>query len=62
MTTPNQGTPRLSAVVVTYQSERTIGRTLEAMRRCRDAGLLKCVVVDNGSRDGTTALLDAERG
>ena len=62
MTSQNQGAAQLTAVVVTYQSEGTIGRTLEALRRCRDAGLLDCVVVDNDSRDGTAALLDAERG
>ena len=49
---------KLTAVIVTYQSAHTVGRTLDAARRCFDAGLLDCVIVDNGSSDGTAALLE----
>jgi N-acetylglucosaminyl-diphospho-decaprenol L-rhamnosyltransferase len=51
----------VTAVVVTYQSAGTIGAALEAMRRCHDAGIADCVVVDNGSSDATAELLERER-
>jgi len=46
-----------TAVIVTYQSARTIGETLAAARRCHDEQLLDCVIVDNGSRDGTQEVI-----
>jgi len=52
----------VTAVVVTYQSERTIGDALAAARRCRDAGLLDLVVVDNASSDGTREILARDAG
>lgn len=51
--------PRVTAVVVTYRSARTIEACLAALRRCRDARLLECVVVDNSSPDNTRELLRA---
>jgi GT2 family glycosyltransferase len=52
----------LTAIIVTYQSARTIGATLAAARRCHDAGLLDLVVVDNASRDATPDILAREAG
>src|SRR5258705_12069936 len=37
----------ITAIIVTYQSARTIREALAAARRCHDAGLLELVVVDN---------------
>jgi GT2 family glycosyltransferase len=45
--------PFVTAVVVSYQSRRTIGATLTSLRSSKDAGLIDVVVVDNDSRDGT---------
>ncbi len=50
----------ITAVMVTYQSAHTLPSALAAMRRCHDAGLLECVVVDNGSTDATTSMLESE--
>jgi len=47
----------VTAVMVTYNSATSVGPALDAMKRCHDAGLADCVVVDNGSADGTAALL-----
>jgi glycosyltransferase involved in cell wall biosynthesis len=51
---------RLVVVVPAYQAERhlasVVERTLEA---ARDLGLVRLVIVDDGSRDGTPALADA---
>ena len=52
----------ITAIIVTYQSARTIGDALAAARRCHDAGLLDLVVVDNASRDATPAILAREAG
>ena len=52
----------ITAIIVTYQSARTIGDTLAAARRCHDAGLLDLVVVDNASRDATPDILAREAG
>ena len=51
------GGPRVTAVIVTYQSAHTIGRAMEAARKSHQCGLLDCVVVDNGSNDATATLL-----
>jgi GT2 family glycosyltransferase len=51
---------RATAVIVTYQSARTVARTLAAARRCREAGLLDAVVVDNRSTDATREILERE--
>jgi N-acetylglucosaminyl-diphospho-decaprenol L-rhamnosyltransferase len=55
-------TKPITAVIVTYQSARTIGRALAAARRCHDAGLLDLVVVDNASSDATREILAREAG
>ena len=47
----------VTAVMVTYHSASTVGAAMDAMKRCHDAGLVDCVVVDNGSTDGTAQLL-----
>lgn len=49
--------PDLSIVIVTYNAEHLIGHCLDAVRR-QSAGLsIEVLVVDNGSSDGTVALL-----
>jgi N-acetylglucosaminyl-diphospho-decaprenol L-rhamnosyltransferase len=52
----------VTAIIVTYQSARTIRDALAAARRCHDAGLLELVVVDNASRDATSEILEREAG
>lgn len=52
----------VTAVIVTYQSARTIGDALAAARRCHDADLLDLVVVDNASADGTREILARDAG
>jgi N-acetylglucosaminyl-diphospho-decaprenol L-rhamnosyltransferase len=52
----------VTAVIVTYQSANTVSATLAAARRCHDAQLLDCVIVDNGSKDGTPEMLEREAG
>jgi GT2 family glycosyltransferase len=60
MTEP--ATKPVTAIIVTYQSARTIRDALAAARRCHDAGLLDLVVVDNASRDATSEILAREAG
>lgn len=50
----------VTAIIVTYQSARTIGRTLAAARRCYDEGVLDTVIVDNNSTDATREILARE--
>ncbi len=52
----------VTAIIVAYQSARTIGGALAAARRCHDAGLLDLLVVDNASRDATREILAREAG
>jgi len=49
--------PKVTAVVVTYQSAGTLDALFEAARRCRDAKVLDFVFVDNGSKDATPHIL-----
>jgi N-acetylglucosaminyl-diphospho-decaprenol L-rhamnosyltransferase len=50
----------ITAVIVTYQSAKTIARAVAAARRCGEAGLLDTIVVDNGSTDATQDILERE--
>ena len=50
----------VTAVIVTYQSARTIGRTLAAARRSYDDHLLDTIIVDNDSTDGTRGIIARE--
>lgn len=50
----------VTAVIVTYQSARTIGSTLAAARRCYDEGILDTIIVDNGSTDATREIIERE--
>lgn len=54
-------TKPVTAVIVTYRSAHTIGRTLAAVRRSYDEGLLDVVIVDNASSDATPQILRRER-
>jgi hypothetical protein len=53
---------RVTAVIVTNQSVLTAADAMAEVRRCVDAGLLHCVMVDNVSRDGTSDLLREQLG
>lgn len=53
-------TPRVSIVVVTYQSSVPLGRYLASVRQCCEEGPAECVIVDNASTDGTVEMLRAE--
>jgi N-acetylglucosaminyl-diphospho-decaprenol L-rhamnosyltransferase len=44
---------RISIVIVTYRSRRTIDATLQALRESQEGGLARVIVVDNASDDGT---------
>ena len=46
-------TATVTAVIVTYQSRPTIAYALDGLKAAYDAGVAKCVVVDNQSADGT---------
>lgn len=45
--------PLVSVIIVTYHSGSTIGTSLEALRSSVEAGIARCIVVDNASKDGT---------
>ncbi len=45
--------PQVTAIYVTYNSEDTIGDTLEAAQEAYEADVLRCIVVDNASGDAT---------
>jgi len=45
--------PRVTVVLVTYQSAETIGPALASLRPQFESGVLRAIVVDNASRDGT---------
>ena len=45
--------PRVTTLFVTYNSREVVEATLAAAKRCHDAGLARCVLVDNASKDGT---------
>src|SRR6185295_9028367 len=46
-------TPKVTAVMVTFKSRGVVERALDGLKAGHHAGLLKCVVVDNNSSDGT---------
>jgi GT2 family glycosyltransferase len=50
--------PELTAVVVTYQSEKSINETMKSLNRSHEAGILNCIVVDNSSNDSTLKMLE----
>ena len=52
----------VTAVIVTYQSARTIARALAAARRCCDTQLMNVVIVDNNSTDATREIIGREAG
>ena len=58
---PEKNVPTVTAVVVTYQSSKTIADTMESMKRSYDAGILECIVVDNKSDDETVHVLEKYR-
>jgi len=59
---PSAHGAKLTAVIVTYKSWRTLGAALEAAKRCRDAGTMEVVIVDNNSPDQTRELAKQAAG
>jgi GT2 family glycosyltransferase len=53
---------RVSLIIVTHDSEATIGRTLASARRASEGLDVEWLVVDSGSRDRTVELLNREAG
>ena len=53
---------RVTVVIVTNQLALTAADAMAEVRRSGDAGLLHCVPVDNGSRNGTPDLLCEQSG
>ena len=52
----------LSVILPSHNGERTIGTQLEALARQQWSGEWELVFVDNGSSDGTRALVESHRG
>ncbi len=50
--------PGLTAVVVTYQSEKSISATMKSLKLSHDKGILNCIVIDNSSSDSTLKILE----
>jgi len=49
--------PRVTAILVTYQSAADVGAALEALRPAHEARELEAIVVDNRSSDDTVAIV-----
>lgn len=54
---PEAGQPPITAVMVSYASSRVIGKTLIPLKAAFERRLLRCIVVDNDSPDGTADLV-----
>lgn len=52
--------PAVTLAIVTYRSADALPASLAAARRCVEAGVARCVAVDNASDDATPALISAE--
>src|SRR5215467_5329273 len=54
----------ISILIPTCNRAPSLGRLMDSLygMRCANANVLEVVVVDNGSSDGTSALLDRELG
>lgn len=52
--------PPISVILVTYYSAATISATLAALRPACEVGLLRCIVIDNDSHDGTREILQLQ--
>lgn len=50
-------TPRVGVVIVTFNSQRTIERSLLSLRDAHEAGIARTIVVDNTSTDRTREIL-----
>jgi N-acetylglucosaminyl-diphospho-decaprenol L-rhamnosyltransferase len=51
---------KLTGVIVTYKSSKTISAALASAKKCVDAGVLDLIVVDNASPDDTRDILGRE--
>ena len=56
----NCAVPRVTVVVVTYQSTVTLAATIQALKICHDQQLIRCIFVDNNSIDNTPKILSDE--
>ena len=54
-----EGTPLLTACIVTYNSEKHIKNVLTSLFQSTIARRMQVIVVDNASRDGTAAIVEA---
>lgn len=68
MTTPSAqsahdvASPKLTGVIVTYKSSKTISAALASAKKCVDAGVMNLIIVDNASPDDTRDILAREAG
>ncbi|GDX99775.1 putative dTDP-rhamnosyltransferase [Phycisphaerae bacterium] len=51
---------KLTGVIVTYKSSKTISDALASAKKCVDAGVLDLIIVDNASPDNTREILARE--
>lgn len=49
--------PRVTAIVVTYNSRHSVARALRPLHEAAMSGLLRCLVVDNASADRTASFV-----
>lgn len=52
--------PRATAIIVTYRSRETIRSALQVHREANEAGMVRVIVVDNASDDGTADIIADE--
>jgi GT2 family glycosyltransferase len=53
---------KLTGVIVTYKSSKTISAALASAKKCVDAGVMDLIIVDNASPDDTRDILAREAG
>ncbi len=60
--TPPAERAKLTGVIVTYKSSKTISAALASAKKCVDAGVMDLIIVDNASPDDTRDILAREAG
>ncbi|MFN5943462.1 MAG: glycosyltransferase family 2 protein [Phycisphaerae bacterium] len=51
--TPPAARAKLTGVIVTYKSSKTISAALTSAKKCVDAGVMDLIIVDNARPDDT---------